>query len=202
MIDLKSFINDMIKHATVSEKATAAVVAAFLDDNDWFGMPPSYENQQVLLTDEQVKRYTPPILFFLSSEKNSAILLGLLTEKYGLTHDCLQEFFAEEDVPEKVRFAIVDFLLFYLDKDILLYTNNEASALVQIAANELTKFHGDVFTLFLAWLRAHKKTRYNMDYVMAKRYTIWSTAPLNAHTALTRRHFRASTRLLQSTRIS
>ena len=175
MIDLKMFINDMIKRATVADKATAEVIVTFLEDNDWFSMPPSYKDQQVLLTKEQVKRFTPPLLYFLCNKRDSSTLLGMLENKFSLTHDCLQKFFAEEDIPESVRFVIADFLLFHLKKDVLLYTNNDASALVKTAANELTKFHGDVFTMFLAWLRANKKTRYNMDFVMEKRYSTTDT---------------------------
>lgn len=175
MIDLKDYIGDMIRKATVAEKATPDAVATFLDDNDWFGLPPSYDGQHVLLTDEQVERFTPPLLFFLNNEKSSEILLRMLADKFQLTHDCLQEFFAEESVPEDARFAISDFMLFHLEQDILLYTNKEVSALVQLAANELTKFHGDVFTFFLAWLRANRKTRYNMDFIMEKRYTTEDT---------------------------
>ena len=175
MIDLKDYINEMIGRATVAEKATPEAIATFLDDNGWFGLPPSYKEQKVLINDKQVERYTPPLLFFLCNEKNSELLLQMLAEKFRLTHDYLQAFFADEDIYESVKFAISDFLLYYLEKDIMLYTNSEVSVLVQAAANELTKFHGDVFTLFLAWLRATTKTRYNKDFIMEKRYTMEDT---------------------------
>lgn len=172
MIDLKDYINGMIEQATVADKATPEAIVAFLDDNDWFGLPPSYERNKVIINDEQVKRYTEPLLFFLCNEKGSELLLQMLSEKYRLTHDYLQTFFGEENTPESVKFAISDFLLFHLEKEIMLYSNGEVTTLVRMAADELTKFHGDIFTLFLAWLRATTKTRYNMDYTMEKRYTM------------------------------
>ena len=175
MIDLKEYIGKMIAQATTAEKANPETIVTFLDDNQWFGLPPDYRNGQVLLSNEQVERYTPPLKFFLCTEGTSENLLKMLVEKFPVTCEYLESFFTEENIYESARFSIADFLLFHLEKDLMLYTNNEVTTLVQLATNELTKFHGDIFTLFLAWLRTAVKTRYNMDFVMDKRYTMKDT---------------------------
>lgn len=175
MIDLRDYIHQMMEQATIAEKATPEAIVVFLDGNGWFDLPPVYENGKVLLTDEQVERYTAPLQVFLCTESTSENLMKMLAEKLPLTSEYLQKFFDEEDIDEKTRFSVTDFLLFHLGKDLMLYTNNEVTALVQAATDELTKYHGDIFTFFLAWLRDAVKTNYTMDFVMEKRYTMEDT---------------------------
>lgn len=172
MKDLKEYIDEMMKEATVAEKADPELIVSFLDDNDWFGNPPSLEDGKVLLTEQQIACYNAPLLFFLQHEGTSDVLLGMLKEKFPETHGFLTKFFADENVIENTRFSISDFLLYHLEKELCRYNNKAATLLVKAAAEELTKYNGDMLTFFLAWLRTETKTAYSMDFIMEKRYTL------------------------------
>jgi hypothetical protein len=172
MIDLKDFIEDIIRHAQNSEKASMSEIIAFLVDNNWFGNKPIFSNKAVMLDDSQVKAFTAPLKSFLTDTKQSTVLLDKLEMKWTLTTTRLNKFFNEENLPENIRFYLADFLLYRLTKDIFLYTDDDVKFLLKQASMDMIKAHGDYLTFFMAWLRANTKTNYYRDYTMDKRYTM------------------------------
>lgn len=172
MIDLKDYIDDMIRNAAIPEKAVVKDMVAFLVDNDWFGRKPAYSDGQGLLNDQQVSLFTPPLQTFLSTPKHSDYLISRMDEMFPLTARQLVDFCEEEDFPEDIRFYLADFLLYRLQKDLVLYNDAELSEFLSYATMDLTKAHGDCLTFFMAWLRATTKTAYHRDYMMEKRYTM------------------------------
>lgn len=58
----------------------------------------------------------------------------------------------------------------YLNKELVLYSDQEAALLVKTASIEMTKAHGDTLTFFMSWLRTKVKTCYYKDYIMNRRF--------------------------------
>ena len=172
MIDLKEFINGQQKAITTDAGKQMEDIVLFLLSNDWFGVKPVLDNGKVMITAEQAAVLSQPLQLFLSSSKDSQVLIDLLDDRYPLTAKYLKQFFKEDKTSEDTKFYVTDFLLYYLTKDLLLYRDTEAERLVSLAVDNLTKAHGDCLTFFLAWLRLHAKTAYYKDFIMAKRYTM------------------------------
>lgn len=172
MINLKDFIEDIIKYAPNPEKANINEIISFLVDNNWFGNKPVFSNQAVMLDDNQIKAFTTPLKSFLTDAKQSTVLLDKLDMNWPLTTIQLTRFFIEEDLPEDIRFYLADFLLYRLTKDIFLYTDDEVKLLLKQASMDMIKTHGEYLTFFMAWLRTITKTNYYSDYTMDKRYTM------------------------------
>lgn len=172
MIDLKEYIYRILIESGNQKRATIHDIVHFMESNKWFGNRPSYKNGVVSITPEQAEKYKSPLLFFLSTPKDSVILLEKLIEKYPLTADFLKKFYEEKKMDEQDRFYINDFLLYNLQKDVFLYSEEAISQLVWTASIDLTKAHGDYLTYFLSWLKLMTKTKYQKDYLMEKRYTM------------------------------
>lgn len=172
MTDLIYFINSIIDQ-TNSNDVDADDIICFLEDNNWFGNKPTYANGKVILSNDQIDLYTTPLIQFLQSRADSTItIFELLDSKYPATAIKLKTFFEKQETSEEIQFYIADFLLYYLKKEIFFYTNKEMDKLIENAAMELIKTHGDNLTFFLAWLRANAKVNYHKDYIMGKRYTM------------------------------
>lgn len=166
MIDLKDFIEDIIKCAPNSEKSNMNEIVSFLVDNNWFGKKPIFANNSVMLDDKQIKAFTAPLKAFLTNDRQSTVLLDELNIRLPMTTTQLTIFFNEENLQENIRFYLADFLLYRLTKDIFLYTDDEIKTLLKQASMDLIKTHGDYLTFFLAWLRSKTKTNYYSDYTM------------------------------------
>ena len=86
------------------------------------------------------------------SEK-ADILLSRLHMKLPLTTQFLKRFYDETYIPVSMQYEINDFTLYYLEKDLNLYDDNEIIALLEIICLTKTKQVGTVFVFFLC-LRA------------------------------------------------
>lgn len=172
MVDLKEFIASIISAHSQSPKANVRSIIGFLEDNAWFGQRPDMVSGRVILSPEQIDCYTPPLTLFLSTEATCANIYNLLQAKFPMTAQHWEKFCKVVDVPEDDQFYILDFMLAFCVKDIMLYSDTEIKLLVKQASLELTKTHGETFTIFLSWLRKATKTGYRTDFVMQKRFQL------------------------------
>lgn len=168
MIDLRDFIMDVLKSA--KKDTSMNRIMAFLVDNRWFGCKPFFADGKVLLDDNCVRTIRKPLEIFLTVENANTYLLERFRNQYPLTAKYFEKFCDEENANEDITFYVMDFLLYHLKKDVVLCCDDEIKKLLVCAAVDLTKYHGDFLTFFLAWLRAHTKTAYSCDYIMEKRY--------------------------------
>lgn len=164
MTELKSFIEEL----NTDNKKDIRDIITFLNDNEWFGNMPFAQNGEFFLTDEQKSIYGPKISDFINGNRTD--VRDKLMRKFPETAKVLNEFAAEEKTDDEFLLFIVDFLLYRLEKDLFLYTDDDIQALLQKASFDLIKAHGDYLTFFLAWLRANFRTCYYKDYTMEKRY--------------------------------
>lgn len=181
MKEFKELINELIKDFH-TEKTLEAITAFFID-NEWFGEKPILKQGKILLSDAQTKCFTKELATFLSGTKDT--LYELFQKKFPETDCHFSRFLKElnernrkgngkpnETIDEEIRYYLTDFMLYRLEKDLFLYSDNELEMLVSHATFELTKAHGDIFTFFLAWMKLNHRTAYQKDYVLAKRYTV------------------------------
>lgn len=172
MTDLRSYIKQKAGSAKVDEKKSEEILVAFLSDNNWFGIQPVIKDKKVSLTDEQIRILQPHMDLFTNTEGNSSNLIALFDEKWPHTSKFLKKFFNEESTDESTMFYVCDFLLYRLNKELCFHSDEDISALLDYASFDLTKYHGDYLTFFIAWLRSNTKTSYIRDYFMGKRYTM------------------------------
>lgn len=172
MVDLKDYIDGMIEMYAIPEKQEKRDITAFLVDNNWFGCEPVRTEGKMLLSEEQMEVLGPPLKVFLGEAMRSSYLADRLSERFPLTAKQFLNFCEEESLPESTRFYVLDFLLYRLEKDLVLCNDDDISGLLSCASMDLIKAHGDYLTFFMAWLRENVKTAYYRDYVMDKRYTM------------------------------
>ena len=172
MIDLKLYINNLFNSISEPQNKDMNDIVLFLQSNDWFGMKPTLTNGSVMLTDEQVATFTEPLIYFLSNESTTTVLLNKLDEQYPYTSKHFQTFCKNQELDEDSIFYITDFLLYRLDRELPFYDDNAAIELVKYATSDLIKGHGDYLTFFMSWLRDKIKTNYHHDFIMDKRYTM------------------------------
>lgn len=168
MTEFKECIDNLIKGYEISYQD----IVDFLEDNEWFNSRPTISDDVVLLTKEQQSLYGPPLLFYIENydKPKYGLLLHLLTDKFNVTAERIEEFFNTINATDETRFYICDFLLYHLKKDVFLMSDKEITLLVEKAVNDLIKAHGDIFTFFLSWQKANYKTSYSNEYVMTSRY--------------------------------
>ena len=99
---------------------------------------------------------------------------GIFSKKFPSTSESFVQFAEEEKLSETNRFYLLDFLAYYLTKDLFLYSDAEVETLVEVATEVLTKSQGNILIQFIKWLLNKGVTRYRVSFEMTKRYTIES----------------------------
>lgn len=99
---------------------------------------------------------------------------GIFSKKFPSTSELFVQFAEEEKLSETNRFYLLDFLAYYLTKDLFLYSDAEVETLVEVATEVLTKSQGNILIQFIKWLLNKGVTRYRVSFEMTKRYTIES----------------------------
>ena len=172
VIDLKTFLEDALDSTPHHAQVSAFDLVSFLQNNEWFGSKPIYEDGRVILDEKQILSFTPPLQTFIQHFGQINYLVDQLQSKFPTTFEYAEKYFDEENLLDETRFFLFDFLLANLNKDIYLYSDHDLIDLISAATMDLTKEHGDLLTFFLAWMRANCKTRYYKDYTMNTRYTM------------------------------
>ena len=145
-------------------------IVTFFVDNEWFDESIVLENGKIMLSDNQIERFTQELNIFM--EGNQITLYERFNGKFPETYRLIHEFLVEMNTDEEIKYHLIDFLLYHLVKDLFLYNDNEIESLISHATFDLIKAHGDILTFFLAWLKLNHKTVYQKDYILNKRYTM------------------------------
>ena len=164
MKDFKEFIEGFETDKSIED------IVSFFVDNEWFGERPAFENGRYWLTDLQIERFTHELKLFFHGTADD--LYKRFSQEFPETDRLLIKFSKEIEMEEETRYHLVDFFLYRLKKDLFLYRDSDLEELISHATFELQKNHGDMLTFFLAWMRLKKKTAYQKDYVLSKRYTM------------------------------
>ena len=163
MTDIKTFIGFF-----TDDQSKAAEIINFFQDRRWFDDPPEIRDGIPYLSDSQMTVYEANLREFLETEN----IDDAFSSKFSQTAGLFRKFAKEERLSSNTRFYITDFMLYNMQKEITLYTDEDMDELMQSVCDELTKEHGDVFTFFIGWIRLNHKTRYHRNYVLEQRYSM------------------------------
>lgn len=172
VVDLKSYLEKVLIELGVDTLKNREKVSGFLLNNDWFGVSINLENYTI--TDEDAKVLKNHIKDYFMTPPGVESMGAIFAKKFPSTSDLFIQFSKEQKLTKTNRFYLLDFLAYYLTKDLFLYSNAEVEKLVEVATEVLTKYLGDNLIQFIKWLLDKGVTRYRISFEMTKRYTIES----------------------------
>lgn len=180
MIELNIWADFIAEKLELQYPDYKIMLTDFLEDNDWFGIEPIWENDALYIRKTDADMIFPKVqTFFKNSGLDDTDKASLLTDMYDKrfpdSAPKILEFVDEFSVPGTVIYHLLDFLLVYQKKDFCIMTDNDVKELMKSTYEELNKQLGDILTFFLSWLKDTYKTKYINDYIMQKRYDNSST---------------------------
>ena len=173
VVDLKSYLERILVELGAATIKHREKVSGFLLDNEWFGVSINLDDYTITEKDAEVLKNH--IKDYLTTPPGIKSMEGIFSKKFPSTNELFVQFAEEEKLSETNRFYLLDFLAYYLTKDLFLYSDAEVETLVEVATENLTKLLGNVLIQFIKWLLNKGVTRYRVSFEMTKRYTIEST---------------------------
>ena len=173
VVDLKSYLEKILIELSMNTIKHREKVSGFLLDNDWFGVSINLDDYTIAEKDAEVLKNH--IKDYLTKPPGVKSMEGIFSKKFPSTSELFVQFAEEEKLSGTNRFYLLDFLAYYLTKDLFLYSDAEVETLVEVATENLTKLLGNVLIQFIKWLLNKGVTRYRISFEMTKRYTIEST---------------------------
>jgi len=173
VVDLKNYLERILVELGAATIKHREKVSGFLLDNEWFGVSINLDDYTISEKDAEVLKNH--IKDYLTTPPGIKSMEGIFSKKFPSTSELFVQFAEEEKLSETNRFYLLDFLAYYLTKDLFLYSDAEVETLVEVATENLTKLLGNVLIQFIKWLLNKGVTRYRVSFEMTKRYTIEST---------------------------
>lgn len=172
VVDLKNYLERILVELGAATIKHREKVSGFLLDNEWFGVSINLDDYTISEKDAEVLKNH--IKDYLTTPPGIKSMEGIFSKKFPSTSELFVQFAEEEKLSETNRFYLLDFLAYYLTKDLFLYSDAEVETLVEVATEVLTKSKGNILIQFIKWLLNKGVTRYRVSFEMTKRYTIES----------------------------
>lgn len=172
VVDLKNYLERILVELGAATIKHREKVSGFLLDNEWFGV--SINLDDYTITEKNAEVLKNHIKDYLTTPPGIKSMEGIFSKKFPSTSELFIQFAEEEKLSETNRFYLLDFLAYYLTKDLFLYGDAEVETLVEVATEVLTKSQGNILIQFIKWLLNRGVTRYRVSFEMTKRYTIES----------------------------
>lgn len=172
VVDLKNYLERILVELGAATIKHREKVSGFLIDNEWFGVSINLDDYTISEKDAEVLKNH--IKDYLTTPPGIKSMEGIFSKKFPSTSELFVQFAEEEKLSETNRFYLLDFLAYYLTKDLFLYSDAEVETLVEVATEVLTKSQGNILIQFIKWLLNKGVTRYRVSFEMTKRYTIES----------------------------
>ncbi|HGA3463223.1 TPA: hypothetical protein ACGWDO_000444 [Streptococcus agalactiae] len=172
VVDLKNYLERILVELGAATIKHREKVSGFLLDNEWFGVSINLDDYTISKKDAEVLKNH--IKDYLTTPPGIKSMEGIFSKKFPSTSELFVQFAEEEKLSETNRFYLLDFLAYYLTKDLFLYSDAEVETLVEVATEVLTKSQGNILIQFIKWLLNKGVTRYRVSFEMTKRYTIES----------------------------
>lgn len=172
VVDLKNYLERILVELGAATIKHREKVSGFLLDNEWFGVSINLDDYTISEKDAEVLKNH--IKDYLTTPPGIKSMEGIFSKKFPATSELFVQFAEEEKLSETNRFYLLDFLAYYLTKDLFLYGDAEVETLVEVATEVLTKSQGNILIQFIKWLLNRGVTRYRVSFEMTKRYTIES----------------------------
>lgn len=172
VVDLKKYLERILVELGAATIKHREKVSGFLLDNEWFGVSINLDDYTISEKDAEVLKNH--IKDYLTTPPGIKNMEGIFSKKFPSTSELFVQFAEEEKLSETNRFYLLDFLAYYLTKDLFLYSDAKVETLVEVATEVLTKSQGNILIQFIKWLLNKGVTRYRVSFEMTKRYTIES----------------------------
>ena len=172
VVDLKNYLERILVELGAATIKHREKVSGFLLDNEWFGVSINLDDYTISEKDAEVLKNH--IKDYLTTPPGIKSMEGIFSKKFPSTSELFVQFAEEEKLSETNRFYLLDFLAYYLTKDLFLYSDAEVETLVEVATEVLMKSQGNILIQFIKWLLNKGVTRYRVSFEMTKRYTIES----------------------------
>ena len=172
VVDLKNYLERILVELGAATIKHREKVSGFLLDNEWFGVSINLDDYTISEKDAEVLKNH--IKDYLTTPPGIKSMEAIFSKKFPSTSELFNQFAEEEKLSETNRFYLLDFLAYYLTKDLFLYGDAEVETLVEVATEVLTKSQGNILIQFIKWLLNKGVTRYRVSFEMTKRYTIES----------------------------
>ena len=172
VVDLKNYLERILVELGAATIKHREKVSGFLLDNEWFGVSINLDDYTITEKDAEVLKNH--IKDYLTTPPGIKSMEGIFSKKFPSTSELFVQFAEEEKLSETNRFYLLDFLAYYLTKDLFLYSDAEVETLVEVATEVLTKSQGNILIQFIKGLLNKGVTRYRVSFEMTKRYTIES----------------------------
>ena len=174
VIEFKEFAVEVRKMYQIPKENYFDELAAFFADNDWFGVAVQWKDKNMYVNPAEFADIMPAIkrhfdMVFLSEDKQRERLEEMLVEKDNNTFEKLKKFYETFDIPDETRLQLDEFIFRYLKVDVCFITDVELKELVDVVCEDIPKYVGDAFTMFLAWVKEHYRVCYVNDYMLTKR---------------------------------
>lgn len=174
VIEFKEFAVEVRKMYQIPKENYFDELAAFFADNDWFGVTVQWKDKNMYVNPAEFADIMPAIkrhfdMVFLSEDKQRERLEEMLVEKDNNTFEKLKKFYETFDIPDETRLQLDEFIFRYLKVDVCFITDVELKELVDVVCEDIPKYVGDAFTMFLAWVKEHYRVCYVNDYMLKKR---------------------------------
>ena len=172
VVDLKNYLERILVELGAATIKHREKVSGFLLDYEWFGVSINLDDYTISEKDAEVLKSR--IKDYLTTPPGIKSMEEIFSKKFPSTSELFVQFAEEEKLSETNRFYLLDFLAYYLTKDLFLYSDAEVETLVEVATEVLTKSQGNILIQFIKWLLNKGVTRYRVSFEMTKRYTIES----------------------------
>lgn len=162
-----------------SETELKEIFIKFLEDNNWLSIIPCFVKddsgkETLCITVDDARRIADNVLVYLqgldmSIEEKNTFLLERMRTKFPQTTFLLQKYISENSLEIESVYCILDFILVFLQKDIFLYTNEDATKFIRDVCTQLTVKDGNHICDFLIWVQKKRKTAYSQSFVLNRR---------------------------------
>lgn len=174
LTEFRDFAVELQKMYCIKNENYFDELAAFLADNDWFGVTVQWKDKNMYVNPTEFADIMPAIkrhfdMAFLSEDKQRERLEEMLAEKDNNTFEKLKKFYETFDIPDDTRLQLNEFIFRYLKVDVCFVTDAGLKELVDVVCENIPKYVGDAFTMFLAWVKEHYSVCYVNDYMLTKR---------------------------------
>ena len=120
VVDLKNYLERILVELGAATIKHREKVSGFLLDNEWFGVSINLDDYTITEKDAEVLKNH--IKDYLTTPPGIKSMEGIFSKKFPSTSELFVQFAEEEKLSETNRFYLLDFLAYYLTKDLFLYS--------------------------------------------------------------------------------
>lgn len=177
MVEFKAFCESIKENYGITNNSFFQEINTYLIDNKWFGVKPEWHDGIMYIEPHDFDPYIHQILEFfdkncLPEEERNREILKKLEHDHPDTSQKLKKFYTKFEYPVHIQTQVAAFILKFVKSDIVLFSDDKLTSIIEVLCEEEPKQVGEAFTTFLSWVKKHYKTRYFKDYVISKRYEI------------------------------